>query len=525
MQKQNITLRKQFLTRIIAILLVISILSSGIQLYLMNKQVDYEIETQTAVIAQGVNKGIEETDLAAKSIEHQIDLKLVEISNRIELLLNKESSDSITNEELSEIKEKLDLAGVSIFARENNDIVVVKSTDPNEIGFSTRSIGEEVYGTNDQILKGENPQIPGALNNDGLAILPIVQSGTHKDEPQFFKYAYFHPNGTDYTINPYIKADEVYKFTKDVGPDSWIDEMEKENPFVKDISVLNPEIFQTPELESQFWPPVKKIVYGDFKYQSDNDREIITGMIDNPIKQSYVQTNEGNKILKLFLPLENGGIIHISFDYEKMTEPLYTQSIILIITGVVALFSIFFLIYKLFSKIYESIQKITKQIILLESGDLTAVSEVKDGSELSALSNNVNSMAGKLHHLVKKTQEQATKTQRLSLLLEEEASQSVEKIYEISTESTIKSREQLFEIIEFIDEVEQVLDPHNHQEEVQKILERVDSMKEIANERTATTTNITITLSDLLQSLHGQSQELSDISTHLLEQMHKFNLN
>jgi hypothetical protein len=49
-------------------------------------------------------------------------------------------------------------------------------------------------------------------------------------------------------------------------------------------------------------------------------------------------------------------------------------------------------------------------------------------------------------------------------------------------------------------------------------------MRDVANERTSIATDITITLSDLLNSLHNQSSDLSEISNTLLDQMSKFKL-
>lgn len=507
-----------------AILLVISLLSGGIQLFIMNKQMDYEINTQTDIITQSVNQGIEETDLAAKSIEHQIDLKLAGYLKHIGLILNKSNHEDIIDEELLKIKEELDLAGISILAKKDNDIVVVKSTEPKEIGWSSRKSADWIYEGFVKMFEDKDIEIEGIFSGNGFAVMPVVQSEVYDDEDLFFKYGYYHQEGTDYIISPFIQADEIYQFTQEVGPEKWIAEIEEENSVVLDISVLDPEVFQNPELENQYYPPVKKVVYGDFRYQSEKDYKIIIGMIENPAKQSVIEKIDGEKILKLFLPQENGQVLYIAFDYEKMTEPLLTQSIILGVTGLAAVVSLFFLIYGLFNKIYESIRKITDQINLLESGDLTAESQINDGSELSNLSENVNSMASKLNYLVNQTRKQAIKTMELSVQLEEEASHSVETIYEISAETTIKAREQLYQIMEFIDETEQVLNPYNEQEQVQKVLGKLDIMREIAKEQTSATTNTTITLSDLLKSLYGQSSELSDISRSMLEQISKFKL-
>jgi DNA-dependent RNA polymerase auxiliary subunit epsilon len=522
--RKNISLRKQFLTRIIAILLVISLLSAGIQLYTMNKQIDYEINTQTAIIAQSVNKGIEETDLAAKSIEHQIDLKMEGYLKHIGFMLDKKKYEDITEEELLEIKDELGLSGLSILAKKDNDIVVVKSTNPKEIGWSSRKVGDWIYENFIQILDHKAIEVEGVYSAEGLVVMPVVKSEVYNEEDLFFKYGYYHSKGTNYIIDPFIEADEIYKFTENVGPESWISQMEKENPFVMDISVLDPNVFQNPELESKYWPPVKKVVYGDYQYQSEQDLKVITGMIDSPSKKTVREKLNKEKILKLFLPQENGQVIHIALDYGKMTEPLVTQSIILGGTGIAAIVSLFLLIYGLFNKIYDSIRKIRDQISLLENGDLTAQSKVHDGSELASLSESVNNMASKLNYLVNETRKQAIKTMELSVQLEDEASSSVETIYELSTETTIKARDQLYEIMEFIDKTEGALAPYEQEEDVQKVIGKLERMRDIAKERTSATTDTTITLSDLLKSLYGQSSELSEISSILFEQISQFKL-
>ncbi|CAH0346424.1 methyl-accepting chemotaxis protein [Bacillus sp. CECT 9360] len=523
MQKQK-TLRKKFLTWILITLFFIAFISGGIQLYFMNQQVDYEIRTQSSIIANSIEQGIQETDLASNAIEQQIDLKMIGYAKSIgDLLQNKETKD-ITTQELVEIKEKLNLSGLTVFKSTGNDIVAVKATDPKEIGFSAKNFGDVVYQASDAMLKGKEPNMPGAYTEKGMLVLPIMQSGMHKDKPVFFKYAYYHVEGTDYIVNPYIEADEVYQFTQKVGPDSWVKKMEEENHFIKEIAVLDPMVFKNPEMEKQFWPPMKKVVYGDYQYKSKKDVQSLKSMAEKPKKASYVQEVKGEKVLKIFLPIDNKKVIFMALDYKAMTDPLYRHSIVLIISGLVSLIVLFLLTARFFNKIYENIQKIRNQIKSMEAGDLTSKSDVNDQTELGNLSESTNRMADGLNTLVKETQEQATRIQKLALLLEAESSQSVEKMYELSTEATMKSRDQLYEITQFLDRLADVLKTNNQNEDDQKLINEIEVMRDLANERTVSTTNITITLSDLLQSLHLQSSELSNISNILLDSMGKFKL-
>ncbi|MEK4885975.1 methyl-accepting chemotaxis protein [Bacillus sp. FSL W8-1127] len=294
---------------------------------------------------------------------------------------------------------------------------------------------------------------------------------------------------------------------------------------LKEIAVLDPRVFQNPELETKLFPPLKKVIYGNYSYKDSKDTKILIGMEENKLqKYHYIEKYKNEKIYKLFIKTKDGQVIYIALDYGALSGPLYRHSIILLVTGVISLIVLFLLTARFFNRIYENIQKIKRQIQSLEKGDLTAKSNVNDRSELENLSQSTNRMVDKLNQLVKDTQEQATKAQKLSVLLEAETSQTIEKIYAITTETTMKSREQLDEIISFLDEFVETLQPYKKNEQVLHIIEKVEDMKQIANERTAATTDMTITLSDLIHSLHGQSRELSEISNALLESMKKFKL-
>ncbi|MED1489848.1 methyl-accepting chemotaxis protein [Bacillus smithii] len=294
---------------------------------------------------------------------------------------------------------------------------------------------------------------------------------------------------------------------------------------LKEIAVLDPRVFQNPELETKLFPPLKKVIYGNYSYKDSKDTKILIGMEENKLqKYHYIEKYKNEKIYKLFIKTKDGQVIYIALDYGALSGPLYRHSIILLVTGVISLIVLFLLTARFFNRIYENIQKIKRQIQSLEKGDLTAKSNVNDRSELENLSQSTNRMVDKLNKLVKDTQEQATKTQKLSVLLEAETSQTIEKIYAITTETTMKSREQLYEIISFLDELVETLQPYKKNEQVLHLIEKVEDMKQITNERTAATTDMTITLSDLIHSLHGQSRELSEISNALLESMKKFKL-
>ncbi|OXS75843.1 HAMP domain-containing protein [Domibacillus enclensis] len=510
--------------RILSILFIVTLISVAIQVYLVQKQIDEELKMKSEMIATSIQEGINETKLASETIEHQIDLKMAGYASHIASKLNTNTAENVTTEQLTAIKEEMELSGLSIFARQGDDIVVVKSTDEKDIGFSTRNFGDYVYQASNALLNGEKPSDEMAFTAENLLVLPIAQSGSHDEKPLFFKYAYYHPPGADYFINPFIEAEEVYQFTEEAGPDQWIEKIETETSFLKEVSVLNPAVYQNPELEKQLYPPMKKVVFGGYETFTKEDEDILKKIAEEPVKTTSLQTIKGEKLFKMFIPTEDSHVVAVALDYDQIVWPLYRHSIILIVSGVIGLVILTLLTFRFFNRIYENIQKIIRQIKNIEEGDLTAKSNVKDGSELGELSRTANRMVDKLNELLADTQIQALKTQQLSNQLEKEASESVDRMYSISTEATIKSRDQLNDISEFLDETLRVLEPYEKDSRIGVLKESIEKMRQMALERTAAVTETTLSLSDLVQALHKQSRELSTISKSTIQQINKFKI-
>ncbi|GGA29703.1 HAMP domain-containing protein [Paenibacillus physcomitrellae] len=521
MMTSKSSLQQQFLLRVFIVLLVIILLSGVTQFYLIHRQIDRETQNQANQAASSLNNGVEETLLASESIEHQIDLKLVAYAKHIAVLLKGKKMDSLSSDELLNIKQELNITGFTVFEPKNDDIVGVASTDPNEIGFSMKQIG--FYEAGQLLLSGGKPPIPGAtLIENNMVVLPTAQSASHNEDPSFYKYAYYHPPGTDYVINPFIEANEVNQFTETSGPDAWITKIMKENPYLVEAAVLTPKVFADPTLEEKLYPPVKKVVNGSFSYQTESDLVKLKSMAKQPVKQSFVETVEGKKLYKLFVPIESDQVIYIALDYGKISKPLYRHSLISLLFGLLSLIALFMLTARFFSQIYKFIQKIILQIKQLEQGDLTAKSSLQDKGELGDLSSSVNAMADSLHQFLASTHEKATLMQRVAFILEAEADQSVEKALTMSINATAEARGSIDEIEFFLNQVKESLELKAGHAEVQPLIEQIDEIRQIFRDKTNNATLISITLSDLLKSLHGQSSELSGLSQSLLRQLEKF---
>lgn len=528
MIKKTASLRKQFLTRIFIILLIIVLFTGIIQIFFIKKQIDTYLQEQSQMLSHSIEHGIKASDLAGQSIEHQIDLKLLSYAYHIGDLLKGKKWEDITNEELIKIKEKLNITGITILAEQGDDIVGVKSTDPNEIGFSFKKIGYmEGYTSMKERLNGKTPNQQISYAEKNAHVIPIAQSGSHDNKPSFFKYAYYVIPGTNYIIDPYIEANEIYQYTTEVGPQTWIQKVIAENPYLIEIAIVNPLVFKNPDWETKLYPPKKKILYGKADYLDERDNNLLLNMADQTgelTNINYVNSAQDKKLYKMFIPIDKERVIYAALDYEKIISPLYRHSVILIISGIASVMALFLFTARFFNRIYENIQKIKQQIKALESSDFTAKSSVNDGNELGDLSKSANRMVETLHSVLVDTSEQASKVQWMSIVLQNDANESVEKMYTVSMETTMKQREVVEEILSFLDDVEKQLKMSATNQQVNELLEKVEVMRESAKERAAITTDFTITLSDLLTSLHDQSKELADISNTLLQNIQTFKL-
>lgn len=529
LKQKNSTLKKQFITRMLVVLLVILSCSGIFQYMYLSKKINSDVKVESNKVSKSIEQGIYETQAASKAIELQLDLKLKVIAQSISQRLGDKPLEEITNNELLALSKEFNIAGITLLEeQEDKAIVGVKSTAPSDIGFNFKEVlGEDSHGYKIMyaLLHGEELETTyETYVDENTFVLPIAPSGSHSDKPTFFKYGYYVAEEKKYIINPFFEANEVYHFTQEVGPDTWINAVLESNQNVEEIAVLTPEVFADPsllEIKTELW---KKIEYGKFDSETEKDRETLINLSKKPERVAYIEKQGDKTYYKVFIPTNDGKVIYVGLDYDRLSEPLKNMALILLVFSLISLVALFILSTKFFSKIYKNIQVIISQIKNLESGDFTFQSEVKEKGELADLSASANRMTSTLNSVLRDTTKQAKKVQILSAELKAEADESVEKVYAISIDLTSKARDHDYEISDFLDMLEEKLNELPKDEGIQNILARIVEVRKISNSRSQSTTDITITLSDLMKSLQAQSIELSDISSVLFKNMYKFKL-
>ncbi|WP_284036402.1 methyl-accepting chemotaxis protein [Neobacillus sp. 114] len=529
-KKASSTLKRQFTTRMLIVLIIILSCSSVFQYVYLSKKIESDVALEANKVSESIEQGINETDVASKAIELQLDLKLKIIAQRINDRLGDKPLEEVTNEELLSLSKEFGVAGITLLQDMDKDhgITGVKSTQPSDIGFSFKQfLGEDSYGyqTLNSLYHGK--KIDGTFEtyiDKNTYMLPIAPSGSNNKKPTFFKYGYYKPDDKDYIINPFLEANEVYHFTQEVGPNNWIKKVLDSNKNVKEIAVLTPKVYADPSLVKAKTETWKKVDYGNFKLETQKDRDTLVKLAKGPKRVAYISKQGGKTFYKVFIPVTDGKVIYVGLDYDLLSKPLKSMSLILLIFSLLSLLALFILSTSFFSNIYKNIQAIISQINLLEAGDFTARSTVIDKGELRDLSASINHMAETLSHVLKDTTKQAEKVQSLALTLKAETDDSVEKVYELSIDLTSNAREDNFDIADFLDLVEEKLNMVEQTEDINNLIQRVKHIRDLSDNRSESTTDITITMSDLIKSLQAQSVELSKISSTLFKNMYKFKL-
>ncbi|MFC7686969.1 methyl-accepting chemotaxis protein [Ureibacillus sp. GCM10028918] len=528
LKEKNSTLQKQFVTRMLIVLIIVLSFSGVIQYIYLSKQVQSNVEMESFKVSTSIEQGLQATNAASKAIEHQLDLKLKLIAERISERLGERQVEEITNEELSAISKEFGIAGITLFKEKNDDILGVKSTSPTDIGFSFKQLlGEQSPGYQslyNLLHRKEMVQTYETYIDENTVVLPIAPSGSNSVTPTFFKYGYYIADDKDYILNPFIEANEVYHFTQEVGPNTWIETVLESNKNVVEMAVLSPQVYANPALMNDPTSPYKKIEYGEFESEMEKDNQLLVNLAEKPKRTSYIDKQGEHTYYKMFIPTEDGRVIYVGLDYDHLSAPLKNMSLFLLAFSLISLVALFILSTRFFSNIYKNIQVIISQIKKLESGDFTTQSEVKEKGELANLSASANKMTTTLSNVLKDTTKQAEKVQTLSLDLKAEADESVEKVYAISLDLTSKAREDAFEINDFLEMLEEKLSKLPRTDEIDTILTRIGEVRTISSNRAASATEITITLSDLMKSLQDQSVELSEISSKLFGNMYQFKL-
>jgi signal transduction histidine kinase len=265
----------------------------------LEKNYDREIQS----IAKQVQNGLEQSRLGTELYEQMIG-KMLRVSAIAAMNTLPTQIDKVSNDELIQLTHRLQLQGLTLLAEKDQDIVLAKSSNPNEVGLSTKDWGlwrnafQELFHYNNVILNWGQ-----TLPNFWTGPYEIATSGTQR----ISKWGYYYDASTDYILDPYIGDDDIRRYRNETGIDSIIHNMKDAYPHIIEITGINPATFDkdvtfTLANGDEMKPLVNRpYFYGTYDIQSANDARYVKEAYENKTTVSTVYRTGGKQIMKTFI--------------------------------------------------------------------------------------------------------------------------------------------------------------------------------------------------------------------------------
>jgi diguanylate cyclase len=304
--KKKTTLNR-LLYRTAGILVVVELLAYSFIFYTTNNEIQSNRDKQMQSITAIIEKAIDASDMYSSDIEKSIGERLYSISLGMADELTNKSLDNMTTGYLKQLSKKWNVTDVSVMERkpDHSDIVVTHSSDPGEIGLSSKN-WEDWYTAFNQILDHKTPQVSiGNTIGDRYWVGPIAISAV--DYKTYYKYAYYlavDKNGKEFILNPFVTANEVYNLSKQSGPTQLINKIKSTNSSIQEIGVVNIQPYALgmidPTIGEIYNVPV---IYGSTEKANSQDKEILKNLLQNKKTYTLDTIYKGQAVQKVYIPL------------------------------------------------------------------------------------------------------------------------------------------------------------------------------------------------------------------------------
>ncbi|MEH7117027.1 EAL domain-containing protein [Neobacillus vireti] len=374
-------------------------------LWSKNQLLDYN-EREIGVITREVSYQVEKTREGSLYVENILgrDLRIASLAIKQSL---PPTYQEITNDQLKKLAKKVGVSHITLLAKTPNDIIGVRSSDPEEINMSTKGWGYW-YDAYQQLFALKPVTVGKGLTLQNYWSGPIEIASSDPDHID--KWGYYYDGTTNYIINPYFRDNEVLEFEERFGPGKTIEGYKKERG-VLEISVFNPKNFgkksEVVHLNGNSYIRIsaRPIWYGTYKFRNINtDAHYIKKAIATKKVQSYNDDLNKKSVLKTFVPVfpksgqpfviglvYNFGLIESELRHELLIHILLSLTFMIIVLIVSFIFS---------RSITRPIGYIVEQVNEIAEGNFGKHLHSDRKDELGLLTENVNAMSSDLQRYV-----------------------------------------------------------------------------------------------------------------------------
>ncbi|WP_366291946.1 ATP-binding protein [Paenibacillus sp. AN1007] len=432
--------------------LVILVLNIALSYYTTEENLRQDSENKMVLTAKQIAISVEQNQYSSDYVKRQIgsNLWLASIMAAEEL---DPDIRNITNEELVRLSKKVGVSHISLMEQTDDDIVVSRSSDPREIGLSTKSM-TYWYQAFKQLFEKQQVTIPQGQKLDHFWSDGFEYSTSSPTDIDI--WGYYHDGKRNYIINPFYNNTEVDDYVKISSPDEILTKIREVNPSILEITGINPLTFGNPDMRDDGRDinfsklNNRPIRFGTYQYGSvDEDHRAVVRAVRTGQNVSFVSETHDQKVLKSFIPIftpnESSYVISIVMDYKQISSMVSEQLVSHASISLVLLEIVIFGSYLLAGYITRPIQSILGKVNDVADGHFDFRLKIKRKDELGQLANRINAMIRNLGHYTSRLKQMYEENRAVKEHLESIINQTADAIHITDLEGKVLRVNRAFE--------------------------------------------------------------------------------
>ncbi|MCR8630473.1 sensor histidine kinase [Paenibacillus radicis (ex Xue et al. 2023)] len=244
----------------------------------------------------------------------------------------------IDNNELKALAGDLGVDEITLFAKVNDDIIGVRSSDPKEINVSSKG-WDTIYIAFNQLFKLQDVNVGMGQTLPHYWSYPIDTATTSPNEVN--KWGYYYDGTTNYIINPFLHKKSFREYQEITRIEDAIQVLMKENgPTILEVCVLNSNTFLDRKLPGDnptpsSWFSEREVFFGTYQLRDSREKQhAALSMVTNEMVFYTTEIN-GKSVMKSFAPIPtdylkynpsgSAPLIAITSDYTEINRVLNKQ--------------------------------------------------------------------------------------------------------------------------------------------------------------------------------------------------------
>lgn len=402
MPQARFSLRAKVLSIFLLSVLCILLLSDYLYYLSSSSILIQSAKNENEILAKEMTSQIATSEQGELFIDDLIGSQLRDASLVAKYALNHNIA-NVTNAQLAALSKEIGIHDITLFQRRGDDIVGIKSSDPHEIGLSTKK------------MSGWFTAFQQLLSSKHEATINFGQSGTNywtgpwanatSDPTKVDKWGYFDDGTTNYLIDPFVQSSYIIAYQNETGPTAVSKHIMESSPDLLGLTIFNPLAFGNKPIvwsnDGHSWVDFTNLpLEGTYSYpNTTQDVAMVRAAYKTDSTQSYVATIQNTRVLKTFVPIEvakTSYVVGFVTNYDVIAKTLSTLLNHLLLISIILIFFIVLLSYVVSGYIVRPLERITEHVNQIANIRFDAHLPVDRNDEIGRLAKGVNLMSDSL---------------------------------------------------------------------------------------------------------------------------------